>query len=120
MVCYDFCAGFALRALCWEVWEDCIDLEGGVGQGDEKKVFWGGEAGEGGGGLLLVFLGSFTSKSKQKSMWRVFTLMLADRDSSFVSPRGRQQQQVGRKEAVSSLCISPACLPLQREGSFTL
>lgn len=20
MVCYDFCAGFALRPLCWEVW----------------------------------------------------------------------------------------------------
>lgn len=58
MVCYDFCAGFALRALCWEVWEDCIDLEGGVGQGDEKKVFLGGEAGEGGGGgCFWSFLG---------------------------------------------------------------
>lgn len=36
MVCYDFCAGFALRPLCWEVWGGGTDFGGGEGHGDEK------------------------------------------------------------------------------------
>ncbi len=47
-------------------------------------------------GVTVVFLGSLTPKSPWQSMWRGVILMLADTDSSLVSPRGRQQQQVGR------------------------
>lgn len=38
-------------------------------------------------GVTVVFLGSFTSKSPWQSMWRGFTLMLVDRDSSLVSSK---------------------------------
>lgn len=110
MVCYDFCAGFALRALCWEVWEDCIDLEGGVGQGDEKKVFLGGRGWRRGGGAAFGLSWEFYIQIQTEEHVEGFYTDASRQGQQFRVPQGTTAA-AGGKEGSCFFTLYKPCLP---------